>query len=94
VSRYLGWIAEERRGHRESAVGAVIVKRADAKLRYAVKANRATEPVGRWPDPHARTAGLSLPRAGLRRAKPDHRPAKQTWASTTAVLHDGRTSAI
>jgi hypothetical protein len=39
VSRYLGWIAEERRGHRESAVGAVIVKRADAKLRYAVKAN-------------------------------------------------------
>jgi hypothetical protein len=39
VSRYLGWIAEERRGHRESAVGAVIVKQADAKLRYAVKAN-------------------------------------------------------
>jgi RecB family endonuclease NucS len=39
VSRYLGWIAEERRGHRESAVGAVIVKRADTKPRYAVKAN-------------------------------------------------------
>jgi hypothetical protein len=39
VSRYLGWITEERRGHRESAVGAIIVKRADPKLRYAVKAN-------------------------------------------------------
>jgi hypothetical protein len=39
VSRYLGWIAEERRGHRESAVGAIIVRRADPKLRYAVRAN-------------------------------------------------------
>ena len=39
VSRYLGWIAEERRGHRESAVGAIIVRKADPKLRYAVKAN-------------------------------------------------------
>lgn len=39
VSRYLGWIAEDRRGHRESAVGAIIVKRADPKLRYAVKAH-------------------------------------------------------
>ena len=39
VSRYLGWIVEERRGHRESAVGAIIVRRADPKLRYAVKAN-------------------------------------------------------
>lgn len=39
VSRYLGWIAEERRGNRESAVGAIIVRRADPKLRYAVKAN-------------------------------------------------------
>jgi hypothetical protein len=39
VSRYLGWIAEERRGHRESAVGGIIVRQADAKLRYAVKAN-------------------------------------------------------
>jgi len=39
VSRYLGWITEERRGHRESAVGAIIVKRADPKVRYAVKAN-------------------------------------------------------
>jgi hypothetical protein len=37
VSRYLGWIAEERRGTRESAVGAIIVRHADAKLRYAVK---------------------------------------------------------
>jgi hypothetical protein len=39
VSRYLGWMTEERRGHRESAVGAIIVKRADPKLRYAVKAH-------------------------------------------------------
>lgn len=39
VSRYLSWIQEERRGQRESVVGAIIVKRADAKLRYAVKAN-------------------------------------------------------
>jgi hypothetical protein len=39
VSRYLGWIAEERRGNRETAVGAIIVRNADPKLRYAVKAN-------------------------------------------------------
>ena len=39
VSRYLGWIGEERHGSRESAVGAMIVKKADPKLRYAVKAN-------------------------------------------------------
>jgi hypothetical protein len=39
VSRYLGWISEERRGNRESAVGAIIVRNADPKLRYAVKAN-------------------------------------------------------
>ncbi len=39
VSRYLGWIGEERRGHREAAVGAIIVRSADPKLRYAVKAN-------------------------------------------------------
>lgn len=39
VSRYLGWIGEERRGNRESAVGAIIVRRADPKLRYAVKSN-------------------------------------------------------
>jgi hypothetical protein len=39
VSRYLGWIGEERRGNRESAVGAIIVRKADHKLRYAVKAN-------------------------------------------------------
>ncbi len=37
VSRYLGWITEERRGTRESAVGAIVVRHADAKLRYAVK---------------------------------------------------------
>jgi hypothetical protein len=39
VSRYLGWLSEERRGQRESAVGAIIVRKADPKLRYAVKAN-------------------------------------------------------
>ncbi len=39
VSRYLGWLSEERRGRRESAVGAVIVRQADPKLRYAVKAH-------------------------------------------------------
>ena len=39
VSRYLGWIGEERRGNRELAVGAIIVRKADPKLRYAVKAN-------------------------------------------------------
>jgi hypothetical protein len=39
VSRYLGWIGEERRGNRESAVGAIIVRTADPKLRYAVKSN-------------------------------------------------------
>ena len=39
VSRYLGWIAEERRGQRETAVGAIIAQSADARLRYAVKAN-------------------------------------------------------
>jgi hypothetical protein len=39
VSRYLGWIGEERRGNRETAVGAIIVRKADPKLRYAVKAN-------------------------------------------------------
>jgi hypothetical protein len=39
VSRYLGWIGEERRGNRESVVGAIIVRKADPKLRYAVKAN-------------------------------------------------------
>ncbi len=39
VSRYLGWIAEERRGHRETAVGAIIARSTDARLRYAVKAN-------------------------------------------------------
>jgi hypothetical protein len=39
VSRYLGWIGEERRGNRESAVGAIIVKKAEPNLRYAVKSN-------------------------------------------------------
>lgn len=39
VSRYLGWLGEERRGHSEAAVGAIIVRSADPKLRYAVKAN-------------------------------------------------------
>jgi len=39
VSRYLGWIAEERRGQRETAVGAIIARSVDARLRYAVKAN-------------------------------------------------------
>ncbi len=39
VSRYLGWIGEERRGNRESAVGAIIVRKADPKLGYAVNAN-------------------------------------------------------
>jgi hypothetical protein len=39
VSRHLGWIGEERRGNRESAVGAIIVQKADPKLRYAAKSN-------------------------------------------------------
>jgi hypothetical protein len=39
VSRYLGWIAEERRGRRETAVGAIIARKSDQKLRFAVKAN-------------------------------------------------------
>ena len=39
VSRYIGWLTEERRGRSELAVGAIIVKRADPKLRYAVQAN-------------------------------------------------------
>ncbi len=39
VSRYLGWISEERRRHRETAVGAIVVKKADPKLRYAVRAH-------------------------------------------------------
>jgi RecB family endonuclease NucS len=32
VSRYLGWIGEERQGNRESSVGAIIVRKADPKL--------------------------------------------------------------
>jgi RecB family endonuclease NucS len=39
VSRYLGWMAEERAGHGESAVGAIIAGESDARLRYAVRAN-------------------------------------------------------
>lgn len=37
VSRYLGWIQSERKGER--AVGAIIARDADPKLRYAVQAN-------------------------------------------------------
>lgn len=44
VSRYLGWIGEERRGNLETAVGAIIVRKADPKLRYAVKANERLSP--------------------------------------------------
>jgi hypothetical protein len=33
------WIAEERRGHGESAVGAIIAGESDSRLRYTVKAN-------------------------------------------------------
>lgn len=39
VSRYIGWLHEERSGRGESAVGAIIVRKADPKLRHAVKAN-------------------------------------------------------
>jgi restriction system protein len=39
VSRYLGWIGDERRGNHETVVGAIIVRKADPKLRYAVKSN-------------------------------------------------------
>lgn len=39
VSRYLGWVSEERRGRREKAVGVVLAQKADQKLRYAVRAN-------------------------------------------------------
>jgi len=39
VSRYLGWVAEERGPRGESAVGAVLAGGADTKLRYAVRAN-------------------------------------------------------
>jgi hypothetical protein len=39
VSRYLGWVLGERAGHGEHAVGAIIARRADRKLRYAVHAN-------------------------------------------------------
>ncbi len=39
VSRYLGWLAEDRRPHGERARGVVLAGGADDKLRYAVKAN-------------------------------------------------------
>ena len=39
VSRYVGWITEERTSHGEGAVGAVVTDHADARLRYAIKAN-------------------------------------------------------
>jgi hypothetical protein len=39
VSRYLGWVLRQRAGHGERAVGAIIARRVDAKLRYAAHAN-------------------------------------------------------
>lgn len=39
VSRYLGWVAEECAGRGEKAVGAIVARDADSKLRYAVRAN-------------------------------------------------------
>ena len=39
VSRYLAWMSEQRRGHREHVRGAIIARRADRKLLYSVRAN-------------------------------------------------------
>lgn len=39
VSRYLSWIEDERKKHRERTVGAIIARHADRKLRYAARAN-------------------------------------------------------
>lgn len=39
VSRYLGWVAAERRDRNERAVGAVVAASADERLRFAVQAN-------------------------------------------------------
>jgi hypothetical protein len=39
VSRYLGWVAEECARRGETATGAIVAREADAKLRYAVRAN-------------------------------------------------------
>lgn len=39
VSRYLAWMAEQRRGHREQVRGAIIARKADRKLVYSVRAN-------------------------------------------------------
>lgn len=39
VSRYLGWMIQERAGRKERAVGAVVAGNADAKLRYAVRSH-------------------------------------------------------
>ncbi len=40
VSRYMGWVVDERRSHGEGATGAIIARDADDKLRYAVKGHR------------------------------------------------------
>jgi hypothetical protein len=39
VSRYLSWIEDERKQHRERTLGAIIARRADRKLLYAARAN-------------------------------------------------------
>lgn len=39
VSRYLGCVLRERSGQGERAVGAIIARRVDPKLRYAAHAN-------------------------------------------------------
>jgi len=41
ISRYLGWMQEERGHDGRSAVGAIIARDADRKLRLAVKSHRA-----------------------------------------------------
>ena len=39
VSRYLGWVTEECARRGETATGAIVVREADEKVRYAVRAN-------------------------------------------------------
>ncbi len=39
VSRYMSWIAEERKRHRETSVGAIIARKADRKPLCAARAN-------------------------------------------------------
>ncbi len=39
VSRYLGWVSEEWARRDETARGAIVVREAEPKLRYAVRAN-------------------------------------------------------